>query len=47
MKILGLGKDEDELFGEKRKETVNVVQRKDRNLDEEQMREVTRYGKID
>lgn len=35
MKILGLGKDEDELFGEKRKEAVNMVQRKDRNLDEE------------
>lgn len=35
MKILGLGKDEDELFGEKRKETMNMAQRKDRNLDKE------------
>jgi hypothetical protein len=36
MKILGFGKDDDdELFGEKEKESDNMVQRKDKNLDEE------------
>lgn len=35
VKFLGLGKDEDELFGEKRKETMNMVRRRDINLDEE------------
>lgn len=33
MKILGFGKDDNELFGEKRKESENMVQRKDKDLD--------------
>ncbi len=35
MKILGFGKDDDQLFREKKKESENMVQRKDRNLEEE------------
>ena len=37
MKILGFGKDEDDLFKEKRKESENMI--KDKNLDEEQENE--------